>query len=207
MTTPSPSRPNNRREEQRERTRRELLDAAAQVFAARGFHAASVDEIAEAAGYTKGAVYSNFSSKEELFLALLDRQIDQAVEVLEGILAEAAPEDRARVVGERREDIRVLERDWFLLETEFLLYAARNADVRDRVAERQRATQARITAVVQRHLDDLGLGAADVAAADVAQILTATADGLTHASLVDDVDADRLLALQVQLLSRAVLGG
>src|SRR5437899_355118 len=57
----------------KEQTRSEILEAARAVFLRRGFHAASLDEIAEEAGYTKGAVYSSFESKDELFLGVLDR--------------------------------------------------------------------------------------------------------------------------------------
>ena len=62
------------RAEQRDVTRSRLLDAAEKVFVDRGFHAASVDEVAEEAGYSKGAVYSNFENKDELFLAVLERR-------------------------------------------------------------------------------------------------------------------------------------
>ena len=75
-------------ERRREMTRRHLLEAAAVVFAAKGFHGATLDEVAAAAGFTKGAVYSNFKSKDDLFLALLDdrseRQFAVMIEVLEG---------------------------------------------------------------------------------------------------------------------------
>jgi TetR/AcrR family transcriptional regulator, transcriptional repressor of aconitase len=89
-----------RRDEQRARTRADLLDAAARVFAAQGYHAASVDQVAEAAGYTKGAVYSNFSSKEELFLELLERHLDQAINVIEQLVFEVEPAQRAGVFAE-----------------------------------------------------------------------------------------------------------
>src|SRR5262245_31426714 len=59
-------------ERRREMTREALVEAAADVFAQRGFHAASLDEIAERAGFTRGAIYSNFGSKEELMIAVLD---------------------------------------------------------------------------------------------------------------------------------------
>src|SRR5438132_7088046 len=59
----------------RELTRHALLDAASQVFAQRGFEGASLEEIAETAGYTRGAIYKNFDGKEDLFLAVLDRRI------------------------------------------------------------------------------------------------------------------------------------
>ncbi len=60
------------RQDGKERTRSDLVTAAREVFMRRGFHGASLEEISEQAGYTKGAVYSNFSGKDELFLAVLD---------------------------------------------------------------------------------------------------------------------------------------
>lgn len=202
------TRPRTRRDEQRERTRTDLLDAAAAVFAARGYHGASVDDVAEAAGYTKGAVYSNFSSKQELFLALLERQLDRTVEAVEALVSEVAPEERAAELAERAHDLPVLDGGWFLLEAEFLLYAARKDDpaVRERVAARQRRTRARITALVAQHLADLGVAEPPVPAEDIARMLMATADGLTQAALVDETaqDGGRLFALLLEILQRAV---
>src|SRR5438105_9912188 len=63
-------------ERRRELTRSTLIDAAADVFARRGFHAASLEEIAETAGFTRGAIYKNFDNKEELFFAVIERRID-----------------------------------------------------------------------------------------------------------------------------------
>ena len=67
------------RAESQARTRRDLIDAATVVFARRGFGGASNAEVAEEAGYTKGAVYSNFSSKDELFLAALETRLRERV--------------------------------------------------------------------------------------------------------------------------------
>jgi AcrR family transcriptional regulator len=198
----------SRRDEQRARTREDLLDAAARVFAAQGYHAASVDQVAEAAGYTKGAVYSNFSSKEELFLELLERHLDQAINVIEQVVFEVEPAQRAGVFAEQHDRITVLDREWFLLEAEFLLYAARNEQVRERVASRQRRTHERITALARRHLDDLDIPEEVLPAADAARILMATADGLTQAALADEqvaLDGGRLLALTVETLVRDAL--
>ena len=61
------------REQSRDQTRQRLLDAAQSIFLTKGFVAASVEDIAELAGYTRGAFYSNFASKSELFLQLLKR--------------------------------------------------------------------------------------------------------------------------------------
>ncbi len=193
------------RREQQTATRRDLLDAAARVFAAEGYHGASVDAVAAAAGYTKGAVYSNFRSKEQLFLALLDRQIDQAVAVLEQVLADAAPETRTRVVAERHDAIDALDRDWFLLEAEFLLYAARNDEVRELLAARQRRTHGRIAELLGRHLADLGLEVSRARVADLARIVLATADGLTQETLIHpalEPDSGRLLGELLDALAR-----
>lgn len=72
----------------REATRQRLLDAAAQVFAEVGLDAASVEAICEAAGYTRGAFYSNFASKEELFLALCARSAEAQLTAVRGVVAE-----------------------------------------------------------------------------------------------------------------------
>ena len=67
-------------ERRRQQTREHLLAAAAEVFAERGFHGASLDEVAAVAGFTKGAVYSNFKNKEDLFLALLKESYDREMQ-------------------------------------------------------------------------------------------------------------------------------
>ena len=73
MSPVKPPRTRPTRVEVRDR----ILDAASKVFAAEGFAGATIDAIGQAAGFTKGAVYSNFESKDELFLALLDREFEQ----------------------------------------------------------------------------------------------------------------------------------
>src|SRR5829696_3751633 len=79
------------RAEKRERTYEELISAAERLFIEQGFHATSVDEIALEAGYTKGAVYSNFDSKEGLFFAVYERRADKAVAEIEQVLRENGP--------------------------------------------------------------------------------------------------------------------
>src|SRR5262245_52051259 len=104
------------RQRRQEQTRSELLDAAARVFARRGYHRAGLDEIAAEAGYTTGAVYSNFRGKEELFLALADRQVDQRIDEIRAVADAAEAGDEA---GQRAgaQFLALLERepDWPLL--------------------------------------------------------------------------------------------
>ena len=121
----------------RQRTRARLLDAAFDVFAEQGVRAASVETIAEAAGFTRGAFYSNFSSKEELFFALMERekimrleQLDAGVEqFLRPLVGAGGVElDDADVI---RTITRILElqsddRRWWLVQSEFLLLALRD---------------------------------------------------------------------------------
>jgi AcrR family transcriptional regulator len=78
------------RAERQARTRVELIDAAERLFSANGFQATSLDAVADAAGYTKGAVYSNFDSKEDLFFAVYERRVERYLEEVEPILAATA---------------------------------------------------------------------------------------------------------------------
>ncbi len=76
-------------ERRRQQTREHLLAAAAEVFAERGFHGASLDEVAAVAGFTKGAVYSNFKNKEDLFLALFKANYEQEMQALRATLEDS----------------------------------------------------------------------------------------------------------------------
>ena len=82
----------------RDQRRIQLLDAASEVFAAKGYHAAAMDDIADVAGVSKPVLYQHFPSKLDLYLALLDQSCDRLVEVVEEALA--ATEDNAdRVIA------------------------------------------------------------------------------------------------------------
>jgi AcrR family transcriptional regulator len=136
------------RAQSQERTRERLLDAAAEVFSRRGFQAASVEEVAETAGFSKGAVYSNFTSKEELFLALLDRQLEQALQAMAGLFVsgpEGAPVGQG-AAAPGSSFARHLEeaRTWNVLTIEFWLYAMRDERARQMLAERYRAGRAEL---------------------------------------------------------------
>ena len=138
------------RAQRREQTRERLLDAAGRVFARRGFHAASVDEVAEAAGYTKGAVYSNFRSKDELFLALLDRRLAGQLEQVGALYAiESSEELRAAMHGRTEEEL-AEARDFAVLIVEFWLYAMRHPAARAELATRYRQLRGRLGELIAR---------------------------------------------------------
>ena len=90
----APERLDGRRAEARGTARERLLDAAAEVFAERGYRASSVEDIATAAGLTKGAVYWNFDSKEDVFFALIEERVDHRARELMGV-TEHAPREAA----------------------------------------------------------------------------------------------------------------
>src|SRR2546423_644283 len=115
------------RAERKERTKSELIEAARTVFLRRGFHGASLDEIAEEAGYTKGAVYSNFEGKDELFLAAFEEHFRRRAEVYAEVIFEQDEiEDSYRLVARIWRGGNAAEPKWARLLTEFLVQAARN---------------------------------------------------------------------------------
>jgi AcrR family transcriptional regulator len=139
------------RRERQELTREQLLGAAAQVFARRGYHEASVEEIASEAGFSTGAVYSNFAGKEELFLALADREVEKQVAeiraVAEGVEAggEAAAE-----AGRRFQELLKRDRDWPLLFYEFWSFGVRNTRIQGEFAKRRQAVQDALAETLDR---------------------------------------------------------
>jgi AcrR family transcriptional regulator len=132
-------------ERRRELTRRHLLDAAAAEFARSGFHGTSLDAVAAAAGFTKGAVYSNFENKADLFVAVLDDHMERQNATLTDAIEEDFEDPSARyshvqgVANEHR-----MGEEWNLLWLEFLLYAARQPDIRAKLAELRRRQLAAI---------------------------------------------------------------
>ena len=119
------------RSERKARTREELLVAARAVFIRRGFHGATLDEIAEEAGYTKGAVYSNFAGKDDLYLALLDAHYDDRIAAyVEMMLDEPTFEDAIRAVGRFMATADAQDPDWLPTLAEFVAHAGRDEALR-----------------------------------------------------------------------------
>src|SRR5690242_4585748 len=120
------------RPERKARTRADLIDAAKTVFLNRGFHAASLDEIAEEAGYTKGAVYSNFEGKDDLFLAVLEEHYGTRAETYRSFILTYDTADEAyRAVARFMVDTYALEPAWWTLLTDFTSHAARDDVLRE----------------------------------------------------------------------------
>ena len=118
------------RVQRKELTRELLLDAAIDVFAEKGYHGASLDDVADAAGFTKGAVYSNFSRKSDLFRALLERETARRAEAFRGAVGAVPLELLPDIAGEllRQQDADQRDRD--ILVVEFWLAAVREPGLR-----------------------------------------------------------------------------
>ena len=138
------------RAQHRQQTRARLLDAASQVFARRGFHAATVDEVAEAAGYTKGAVHSNFATKDELVLALLDQRVADQLQQVEALFAIESSEELRGALRGRTEQEFAEARDFGVLMVEFSLYAMRNPAAQAELAKRYRQLRGRLAELITR---------------------------------------------------------
>lgn len=151
------------REESQSQTRARLLDAAAAEFADRGFGGASLDRIAERAGFSRGAVYSNFDDKADLFVSVLDhRQAHQIAEIDDAISASGSEGtefvDTLRSpawTGRNRPDL-VLQ--WMKLNDEFRLFALRNEQARAALARHEQRLREFYALAAERFLRPLGLG-------------------------------------------------
>ena len=125
-------------EQRRQRTSAGLVETARNLFLERGFHGASLDEIADAAGYSKGAVYSNFGGKAELFLAVLDAHFRRRAHSYAEVALDGGDLDETyRAVARFRLEEEQREPDWEPLLLEFWTYAARRDDLRAAVSERR----------------------------------------------------------------------
>jgi AcrR family transcriptional regulator len=139
------------RKETQEQTRGRVLAAAAKVFARRGYHRATVDEIASEAGFTIGALYSNFAGKEELFLALADRQVAQRANEVRAI-ADAAETDGDASEEAATQFRAFLEADpeWPLLFYEFWSLSVRNPDLQGELAKRREVIRDALAETLER---------------------------------------------------------
>jgi AcrR family transcriptional regulator len=146
------------RKEKQAHTRMCLMQAAAKVFARRGLQQASIDEVSEEAGYTKGAFYANFKSKEELFLAMLDERFAERLAEIERIVGgDAEPEESARQAGDDFTRAVVADPEWERLFFEFSAYAARNEDFRQELVTRYRALRGRVAEAYRKRAERDGL--------------------------------------------------
>jgi AcrR family transcriptional regulator len=193
------------REQSRANTREKLLAAARSVFARSGFHGASVEEIASEAGFSTGALYSNFDGKQDLFLELMQREIDgYAREIEQAVERSASVAERA--AGGARQWMAMIERepDALLLFTEFWAYGVRDEQVRAEVAERFAAMRTLLTRLILDSVREFQLELA-MPAEELAVVVDALGDGIARQKLADpDVVPDDLMGRVLALLFAAL---
>ena len=140
----------------RAQTREKLIAAAGEAFAERGLRDVSVDELARRAGFTKGAFYANFASKEALFLAMLDdRFARRSAQMHQALATEEAPEEQARRSGEEFVASVSADPEWERLFFEFAALAARDEAFRVELVARYRALRADMAADYERRAREL----------------------------------------------------
>ena len=132
----------NKHQQKTAATRRKLLAAALEVFSRDGFAAARIEDIAAESGYTRGAFYANFDSKEDLFFALLEQTAGERLRDLHRLLEKhAGAAERLRTVRAFYL-ARATDRQWVLLTLEFKLFALRHPKMRARLAAAHRRIRA-----------------------------------------------------------------
>jgi AcrR family transcriptional regulator len=196
------------RKEKQAKTRSALLRSAAKLICRKGIGEASVEDISTDAGYTKGAFYANFKSKEEMFLVMLDERYAAELERLEAHLPGAgAPAEEVRASAEDFLRFIRADPDWPRLYFEFVVYAARNPEFRDELATRNRAMRERIARVIENWRRNWG---ADLDLdppfpfEDIAQMLFCMADGFLIAQLIEPEIDETLYATMNATLFRGI---
>jgi AcrR family transcriptional regulator len=173
------------RKERQARTRSKLMSSASRLFCRRGLEQTSVDQIALQAGYTKGAFYSNFKSKEELFLALLDQKFGEELERIERTLTtDKPPDEAARDAGEDFMRFMRSDPEWERLYLEFVAYAARNEEFREELLTRCRSMDQRLEEVFRRWSQEIGI-VPPIPLADITRITSIMADGFLMRQHID----------------------
>jgi AcrR family transcriptional regulator len=142
----------------REQTRARLLQAASEVFAKHGYDRASLDDVAAAAGLTKGAVYSSFASKDELFYALMRERIDERLAlVATAVGRQTTLQDTTRDAGAGLAELIFSQAEWHLLFIEFWARAVRDPSLRPEFARQRRAARELIAGFLERQAAQLGI--------------------------------------------------
>jgi AcrR family transcriptional regulator len=201
LTATSDARPRSNRLPRHER-RRQLLDAALEVFVSQGYHAAAMDEIAERAGVSKPVLYQHFPGKLELYLALLDESVATLLDTVRDALR-SNPDPKQRVaatfvayfeyVGGKGEAYRlVFESD-----------LSNETAVRDRLDEVQRECAAMVSQAVS---EDTGLSADEARLLSVGMVGMAQVTARYWLSTRDHIPREAAEQLVARLAWRGISG-
>jgi AcrR family transcriptional regulator len=179
------------RAEQQQRTRDRVIEAAERMFVEQGFHATSVDQVAAEAGYTKGAVYSNFESKEDLFFAVYEQRAERGLSEIRREFAAAGDSgqglDALALAAARR---RGRDDGWLAVFFEFWAHVVRRPALRARFAEIHLRVQGPLVEALESHAREHGYVLPDdprkLTVAVYAMQLGLSLERLTLPDLVDE---------------------
>jgi AcrR family transcriptional regulator len=192
------------REQSKAHTRERLLASARSAFASHGYHGALVEEISSQAGFSTGALYSNFDGKEDLFLVLMEREIDEhAREIAAAVNVRESVAERATGGAQRWMTMIDREPELLLLFMEFWAYGVRDASVRPKVAERFAQVRRLLTQLIEDGVREFNLEL-EIPAEQLAVTIDALADGIARQKLADpDAVPDDLMGRVLSLLFAA----
>src|SRR6516165_4529456 len=187
--------------------REDLLRAAAEVFSERGLRDASVDEIAARAGYSKGALYWHFESKDELFFALMDASGDAPAHEMIELFQSAPPEQDMAPEGSRRFVELVREqRELLLLEHEYWSQAVRDPKLRAHYAKHRRKLRSALGQALKVRFEHLGTPDLPIDPEENASIVMGLFAGLAQQRLIDPTSvSDQLFGRTLVLIYRGLL--
>ncbi|SOJ57084.1 HTH-type transcriptional repressor AcnR [Mycobacterium simulans] len=188
MTSPTTSAPKPARvTKRRAETRARLIDAAFRVFADKGYGHVTIEDVCEAAGYTRGAFYSQFDSLEELFYILYDQWAARTAEQVRTAMAGGDAITDLPGVVERIVETLLLDRDWLLIKIDFLMHAARNPEL----AQRWSVHRGQLRRVIEERLIASGieLHKSIDTVGDTARAIIAAYDGVSVQLLLDNDQA------------------
>lgn len=186
-----------------------MLEAAFEVFAGKGFGQTTIEDVCTAAGYTRGAFYSQFDSLDDLFFQIYDQRAAAIVTQVSGALAAVDEHETLTAQIKRVADVLMLDRDWLLVKTDFLLHASRRPDVAQRLLEHRK----QLREAIRDHLAGLaadGLPLTRLASTDeAARAAIAAYDGVSAQVLLDHDEAAArqwIAELLTTLLDRRAAG-
>jgi AcrR family transcriptional regulator len=197
-----------RRDESKARTRARLIAAARKVFVERGFHGASIEAIAQEAGYTIGALYSNFDGKSDLFLAVFEQyQADRAQEIQAAVEAAGAPDERPAEGAAQWMEKLAGEPGWFPLFMEFWAYAVRDEELRRRFAIPLGAVRVAIGRLVEHQAQELEIEL-PLPAEQIGTAIKALGNGIALEKIADpEAVSDDLLGAFLTVFLRGLEAG
>lgn len=191
----------NKHQQRSAATRRKFLKSARRIFARDGFEAARIEDIAADAGHTRGAFYANFQSKEQLFFALLEQQVNEHMGNVQRLLACCnSAEERLQALREYYVK-RIGDRQWVMLMLEFKLFALRHRRLRPKLA----ATHRRIRSAAKTQAIAELLPARVQLRADSDEARRATLEALLNGLVLEHAyDSKRISEAQVESILRRI---